>query len=60
MLERTTQSSGQAQKRPPKHERESTAGPACEQETKEEASDLRSALVRWEDEGGSWLPLTEP
>ena len=21
---------------------------------------LRSALVRWEDEGGSWLPLTEP
>ena len=59
MLERTTPSFGQAQKRPPKHERESTAGPACEQEAKD-ASDLRSALVQWEDEGGSWLPLTEP
>ncbi len=30
MLGRATPSSGQAQKRPPKHERESTAGPACE------------------------------
>ena len=35
MLGRATPSSGQAQKRRPKHERESTAGPACEQEAKE-------------------------
>ena len=40
-----------AQKRPPKHERETTASPASEQEAKE-APDLRSALARWEDEGG--------
>ncbi len=59
MLGRTTPSSGQAQKRPPKHERESTASPASEQEAKK-ASDLRSALARWDDEGGSCLPLTEP
>ncbi len=55
MLGRTTPSSGQAQKRPPKHERKSAAEPAYEQEAKV-ASDLRSAWVRWEDEGGSWLP----
>ena len=59
MLGRTTPSSGQAQKRPLKLERESTAAPASEQEAKD-APDLRSALARWEDEGGSWLPLTEP
>ena len=57
MLGRTTPSSEQA--RPPKHERESTAAPASEQEAKE-ASDLYSALARWEDEGGSGFPLTEP
>ena len=57
MLGRTTSSSEQA--RPPKHERESKAALASEQEAKE-ASDLCSALARWEDEGGGGFPLAEP